>query len=294
MSVCHPSSRSNPVKTTTTSGRRRSFVATAILSLVAASAVVAGSTSPAVADIKPTCAGAKTQVVDVTRSFRNLADFGVDGHVWALDSFEDRLRIWRVGTDRYCVRRDMEGTFETFAGPSPNLTGTVDEGISGTFTGTVIFTNTADSCRRSPCPVTSASSTRAVRKMDRALRLCPPLLISTSRTGPGRSDSSGAKPSTTAARTARSFRMPTATSATSPADEGMPSSFPTVCSPEHAHRQERAPSGSRSSARRAQGGVGRSRRQARHSVGVLGYSHSWKWSRPGPPMQWSVPIPPIR
>jgi hypothetical protein len=132
------------VKTTTTSSRRRSFVATAILSLLAASAVVAVSTSPAVADIKPTCAGAKEQVVDVTRSIRNLADFGVDGHVWALDSFEDRLRIWRVGTDRYCVRRDLEGTFETFAGPSPNLTGTVDEGIIGTFTGTVMFTNTAE------------------------------------------------------------------------------------------------------------------------------------------------------
>jgi hypothetical protein len=136
--------RSNPVKTTTTIARRRSFVATAILSLVAASAVVAGSASPAVADIKPTCAGAKEQVVDVTRSIRNVPDFGVDGHIWALDSFEDRLRIWRVGTDRYCVRRDLEGTFETFAGPSPNLTGTVDQGITGTFTGTIMFTNTAE------------------------------------------------------------------------------------------------------------------------------------------------------
>lgn len=132
------------MKTRKIGARRRSFVATAILSLVGASAVVAGSTSLAVADIKPVCAGAKEQVVDVTRSIRNLADFGVDGHVWALDSFEDRLRIWRVGTDRYCVRRDLEGTFETFAGPSPNLTGTVDEGITGTFTGTVMFTNTAE------------------------------------------------------------------------------------------------------------------------------------------------------
>lgn len=132
------------MKNTKIGARRRSFVATAILSLVGASAVVAGFTTPAVADIKPRCSGAKEQVVDVTRSIRNVPDFGVDGHIWALDSFEDRLRIWRVGTDRYCVRRDLVGTFETFAGPSPNLTGTVDQGITGTFTGTVMFTNTAE------------------------------------------------------------------------------------------------------------------------------------------------------
>ena len=123
---------------------RRSFVAAALLSLAGASALVAGSTSPAMGEIKPSCAGAKEQVVDVTRSIRNVPDFGVDGHIWALDSFEDRLRIWRVGTDRYCVRRDLQGTFETFSGPSPNLTGTVDQGITGTFIGTIMFTNTAE------------------------------------------------------------------------------------------------------------------------------------------------------
>jgi hypothetical protein len=142
--VWRNSGKEHPVKSTTTSARRRSFVATAILSLVAASALAAGSTAPAVADVKPTCVGAKEKVVDVTRTIRNVPDFGVDGHIWALDSFEDRLRIWRVGTDRYCVRRDLDGGFETFAGPSPNLTGTVDEGVTGTFKGTVMFTNVAE------------------------------------------------------------------------------------------------------------------------------------------------------
>ena len=132
------------MKTTTTSARRRSFVATAILTLVAASSLAAGSTAPAAADVKSTCVGAKEKVVDVTRTIRNVPDFGVDGHIWALDSFEDRLRIWRVGTNRYCVRRDLDGGFETFAGPSPNLTGTVDEGVTGTFKGTVMFTNVAE------------------------------------------------------------------------------------------------------------------------------------------------------
>ena len=47
---------------------------------------------------------------DENRSVNNLADFAVDGHVWALTSFTERVQTWRVGSDRYCTRRDAEGT----------------------------------------------------------------------------------------------------------------------------------------------------------------------------------------
>ncbi len=81
---------------------------------------------------------------DENRSVNNLADFAVDGHVWALTSFTERVQTWRVGSDRYCTRRDAEGTFTTFAGVSPNLTATVPAGLTGTFEWTIYHNVTGD------------------------------------------------------------------------------------------------------------------------------------------------------
>lgn len=83
------------------------------------------------------CAGAKDLVVDVTQDVRNQPLLPArDGHMWARFSYTQHLRIWAVGGGHYCVRKDFEGTWESVAGLSPGLTGTVSDGLTGTFHGT--------------------------------------------------------------------------------------------------------------------------------------------------------------
>jgi len=99
------------------------------LSLVAASA--------AVKPVKPdSCPTDKPLVVDSWATAENSADFGVDGHVWALDAGTRWIRIWRLGGDAYCLQIHDVGTFTTFAGLSPEGTGTVRGGVTGSFEGT--------------------------------------------------------------------------------------------------------------------------------------------------------------
>ncbi|MGW5240104.1 hypothetical protein ACWEOW_14340 [Monashia sp. NPDC004114] len=52
------------------------------------------------------------------------------------------MRVWQVGTNHFCIRRDFHGTFRSFARVSPNLTGTVSAGVTGTDDGTdwAVFT----------------------------------------------------------------------------------------------------------------------------------------------------------
>lgn len=124
--------------------KRLVAVLSAVVAVLALSGV--GVWAPAgAADQPPLCAPqVKGQVADVTEHVRNLADLGVDGHVWALTEDDIRIQIWRVGTHHFCVRRDFHGTFRSFAGVSPNLTGTVSAGVTGTENGTdwAVFTGT--------------------------------------------------------------------------------------------------------------------------------------------------------
>ena len=48
------------------------------------------------------------------------------------------IRIWRLGGDAYCLQIHDVGTFTTFAGLSPEGTGTVRGGVTGTFDGTLV------------------------------------------------------------------------------------------------------------------------------------------------------------
>jgi hypothetical protein len=101
----------------------------AVLIPVTAAPAAAKPTTPI-----PVCAGAKDLVVDVTQDVRNqplmpAADF----HMWANFSYTQRLRIWTVGASQYCVRKDFEGTWVSIAGLSPGLTGTISDGVTGTF-----------------------------------------------------------------------------------------------------------------------------------------------------------------
>jgi hypothetical protein len=80
------------------------------------------------------------KVVGVTAHVTNSVDFGIDGHPWAIDTAEEHLQVWQVGDRRFCMRVDYAGTFRAFASTSPNLTGTVSDGVEGTMTQTSVFT----------------------------------------------------------------------------------------------------------------------------------------------------------
>lgn len=90
------------------------------------------------ATVKPdSCPTDKPLVVDSYATLENDADYGADGHVWALDAGTFSIRIWRLGGDAYCVQLHDVGTFTTFAGLSPEGTGTVSAGVTGSFDGTI-------------------------------------------------------------------------------------------------------------------------------------------------------------
>lgn len=69
---------------------------------------------------------------DVTIGNSNVADFGSDGHVWALDDYTQHVQVWRIGQKHYCFRIEYDGTWTSFAGVSPGGTGTISEGLTGT------------------------------------------------------------------------------------------------------------------------------------------------------------------
>ena len=106
-------------------------VLVATVSLVNASA--AGTPKP------DSCPPGKPKVVDSYFTARNSADTGPDGHVWALDAGTRFIRIWSLGGDAYCMEIRDVGTFTTFAGLSPEGTGTVPAGVTGSFDGTAYF-----------------------------------------------------------------------------------------------------------------------------------------------------------
>ena len=77
-------------------------------------------------------------VVNAYATFRNLSDLGADGHVWALTAGRASMQLWQVGTNTYCVKRQYMGTFTTFAGVSPEGTGTVSVGVTGRWNGEIV------------------------------------------------------------------------------------------------------------------------------------------------------------
>ena len=78
-------------------------------------------------------------VVNAYATYRNGADFGADGHVWALDAAREYIQIWQIGTNTYCFKRQDTGTFTTFAGVSPEGTGTVRGGVTGRWYGELVI-----------------------------------------------------------------------------------------------------------------------------------------------------------
>lgn len=114
---------------------RRLAAGVGVLLLTVVGLVLAPAASVA-ADTSPVCApDSKSRVADVTETLHHLGDVGPDGHVWALTDVVVRIQVWQVGTSHFCIRRDLDGTFTSFAGVSPNLTGTISAGVNGTVHG---------------------------------------------------------------------------------------------------------------------------------------------------------------
>ena len=85
------------------------------------------------------CLGGGPLVVNAFGTYRNSADFGGDGHVWALDAARESIQIWQIGTNTYCFKRQDTGTFTSFAGVSPEGTGTVSGGVTGRWYGELVL-----------------------------------------------------------------------------------------------------------------------------------------------------------
>ena len=112
----------------------------ALATVVGTAAVAAFATVPQAAASAPAqaCPGGGPLVVNAYATYRNGADYGADGHVWALDAARESIQIWRIGTNTYCLKRQDIGTFTTFAGVSPEGTGTVPAGVTGRWNGEIV------------------------------------------------------------------------------------------------------------------------------------------------------------
>ena len=111
-----------------------------MLAIVVSAAVAAVATLPetAASGTAEPCPGGGPLVVNAYGTYRNSADFGADGHVWALDAARESMQIWQIGTNTYCLKRRDLGTFTTFAGVSPEGTGTVSGGVTGRWSGEIV------------------------------------------------------------------------------------------------------------------------------------------------------------
>jgi hypothetical protein len=107
--------------------------------LAAAFAVLATMPQTTAAATVEGCPGGGPQVVNAYGTYRNGADYGADGHVWALDAARESIQIWKIGTNTYCFKRQDIGTFTTFAGVSPEGTGTVRGGVTGRWYGEFVI-----------------------------------------------------------------------------------------------------------------------------------------------------------
>jgi len=108
-----------------------------------AHAASAGSNSPT------QCATGK-QVVNVNYTLTNDYDSGVHGNAWANDTINRHLQVWQAGSGQYCALVNDTGSFVTFAGDSPNGTGSVAEGVTGRINGgytTTVFSGTFNPSR---------------------------------------------------------------------------------------------------------------------------------------------------
>ena len=116
---------------------RLRLVPLAVLVLAVGVASASASSGGGSKVVKPdSCPTDKPMVVNSYATYENAADYGADGHVWALDAATHSIQIWRLGGNAYCLKVHDVGTSTTFAGLSPEGTGTVRAGVTASFDGT--------------------------------------------------------------------------------------------------------------------------------------------------------------
>jgi hypothetical protein len=89
-------------------------------------------------------------VVNVSFRMINDYDSAVGGNAWANDTMHRELRIWQVSPGMFCATVTDTSKFVTFAGPSPQGTGTVSAGIPGAIRGGEITGQFAGTLNPSP------------------------------------------------------------------------------------------------------------------------------------------------
>jgi len=112
--------------------------AMATAALLAASVAFGASNTPGACDNG-------TMIVNVTYTLVNDYDSGFAGNAWANDTIKRHLKVFARGGGTYCATVNDNGSFDTFAGPSPMNLGTVSAGIEGVIHGgyvTTVFTGT--------------------------------------------------------------------------------------------------------------------------------------------------------
>lgn len=80
------------------------------------------------------CDTSEKPVVNVTYKVINDLDSGLAGN-WATDNYNKSIKVWQQSDGTNCAIVKYQGQFVTFAGPSPENTGTVGAGVTGAFEG---------------------------------------------------------------------------------------------------------------------------------------------------------------
>ena len=117
------------------------ILATGVLSLFVA--IIPAFAAPAPSDHTnfgstlnaSTCNTSGSPVVNITFKVTNDSDSGVAGNAWANDNYNKHVQVWQQSDGSFCAIAKYQGQFVTFAGPSPENTGTVGAGVKGTFEG---------------------------------------------------------------------------------------------------------------------------------------------------------------
>jgi hypothetical protein len=120
---------------------KRFFVAVAAMAAVCLLAAPIGSAFPgSPANLTTILDGQKycpagVLVINVTQPVVADADSSALGTAWAAESYTRSIQIQQVGSNLFCGSVTYSGTFTTLGGRSPQGTGFVGAGVTGTLSG---------------------------------------------------------------------------------------------------------------------------------------------------------------
>jgi hypothetical protein len=116
-------------------GRTAGLILSALSFAVGLTVTGASAASAGVDDKPANCRTDQPTFYDITFTVKNNVDIASDGHVWALDDYLQHVQVWRLSAKHYCFKIEYDGTWRSFAGTSYAGTGTIAEGLTGTWHG---------------------------------------------------------------------------------------------------------------------------------------------------------------